>query len=152
MKIRNIMTTDVATCRPDTDLATAATLMWHHDCGFMPVVDAVGALAGVVTDRDICIASATRGLTPAHIAASEVMSHRVHACMADDDVSEALATMKQFQVRRLPVIDASGRLKGVVSMNDMVIASQRSKGPAAKEVLSTLSGICAHRSVAAATV
>jgi predicted transcriptional regulator len=99
-----------------------------------------------ITDRDICNAAATRGLPPSHIAASDAMSQPVHACMAGDDVSEALSVMKQFRVRRLPVIEKSGVLKGVVSMNDLVAAAGRAKGPAAKDVLATLSAICAHRS------
>ena len=145
MKIQSIMTKDVATCGPGTDLAAVATLMWQRDCGIVPVVGA-GAVVGVITDRDICIAAATRGLAPSHIVAGDAMSQPIHACMAGDDVSEALAVMKQFRVRRLPVIDESGRLKGVVSMNDLVPATGRTKGPAAKDVLATLSAICAHRS------
>ena len=80
------------------------------------------------------------------------MSHPIHACMATDDVSEALAVMKQFRIRRLPVIDKSGMLKGVVSMNDLVTVAGRAKGPAAKDVLATLSAICAHRSKRVTTV
>ena len=134
MKIQSIMTKDVATCGPHTDLAAVATLMWQRDCGIVPVVGEAGSVVGVITDRDICIA------------ASDAMSHPVHACMAGDDVSEALSVMKQFRVRRLPVIDKSGMLKGVVSMNDLVTAAGRAKGPAAKDVLATLSAICAHPS------
>ena len=144
MKIQSIMTKDVATCGPGTDLAAAATLMWQRDCGIVPVIGESGSVVGVITDRDICIAAATRGLAPSHIAAADAMSHPIHACMAADDVSEALAVMTQFQVRRLPVIDESGRLKGIVSLNDLVTASGRTKGPAAKDVLATLSAISAH--------
>ena len=145
MKIQSIMTKDVATCSPHTDLAAVATLMWQRDCGIVPVVGEAGSVVGVITDRDICIAAATRGLPPSHIAASDAMSEPVHACMAGDDVSEALSVMKQFRVRRLPVIDKSGMLKGLLSMNDLVTAAGRAKGPAPKDVLATLSAICAHR-------
>ena len=54
--------------------------------------------------------------------------------------------MKQFQVRRLPVIDASGKVGEAISLNDVVLACQRTKGPAAKDVLATFAAVCApHR-------
>jgi hypothetical protein len=58
--------------------------------------------------------------------------------------------MKQFQVRRLPVIAADGTLKGVISMNDIVLASQQKEGPSSTEIVSTLAAICAHRPAKAA--
>ena len=74
MKVRALMTSDVETCRPDTDLAAVARAMWDRDCGFIPVIDAAGALRGVVTDRDICIASATRRLLPEYMSAMPVVA------------------------------------------------------------------------------
>ena len=145
MQIKNLMTTDVATCRPETNLAIVAKLMWDKDCGFVPVVDAAGKVAGVITDRDICIASATRRLLPDQIMAAQAMRRPpIHTIQPEDTIEKALSTMKQFQVRRLPVVAADGTLKGVVSMNDIVLASQRKEGPAPAEILSTLSVICAH--------
>jgi CBS domain-containing protein len=70
MQVKQIMTSEIATCRPDTKLAVIAKLMWDRDCGFAPVVDAAGKVAGVITDRDICIASATRRLLPEQITAA----------------------------------------------------------------------------------
>ena len=147
MKVRDLMTSDLEACRPDTDLATVARMMWDRDCGFVPVVDATRALRGVLTDRDICVASATRRLLPEYMSASHVMTHPVHACLADDEISAALEAMKRFKVRRLPVIDANGLVKGVISMNDIVLATERGSGTDPKEIVSTLAAICAHRSV-----
>ena len=59
MKVKDIMTTDVRTCTPAASVADAAHLMWDGDCGILPVVED-GRLAGVVTDRDLFIALATR--------------------------------------------------------------------------------------------
>jgi CBS domain-containing protein len=145
MKVRDLMTSDVEACRPDTDLAAVARMMWDRDCGFIPVVDAAGALRGVVTDRDICIAASTRRLLPEYMPANQVMTHPVHACLPNDEISEALGAMKQYKVRRLPVIDANGTLKGVISMNDIVLASEQGLGPEPKEIVSTLAAICVHR-------
>ena len=145
MKIRHLMTSDVETCRPDTDLATVVRMMWDRDCGFIPVVDTASILRGVVTDRDICIASATRHVLPEYMSAYQAMTHPVHACLPDDDVTDALAAMKQYKVRRMPVIDSNGTVKGVISINDIVLASEQGFGPAPKEIVSTLAAICAHR-------
>lgn len=150
MRTRDVMTTPARACGPDSDLAAVAKMMWDFDCGFVPVVDASGTVAGVVTDRDICVAAATRRLPPEQIHAVQAMTRDVHVCSPDDSVSDVLATMKQFKVRRLPVIDAQGQLQGVVSLNDIVLVSAQKRQPAATEIVSTLAAICAHRPVEAA--
>jgi CBS domain-containing protein len=150
MKARDVMTVDVQSCRTDTDLAAVAKLMWDHDCGIVPVVNPAGAVVGVVTDRDICIATTTRRLLPERISAAQAMHSPVHTCLADDSIESVLATMKQFKVRRLPVVGPNGGLAGIVSMNDIVLASERRKEPAFDQVVSTLAAICAHRSLVSA--
>ena len=146
MRVKQIMTSEIATCRPDTNLADVAKLMWDRDCGFVPVVDAAGKVAGVITDRDICIASATRRLLPEQITAAQAMRRPpIHTAQPEDAIEKTLGTMKQFQVRRLPVIAADGTLKGIISMNDIVLASQGKEGPAPADIVATLSAICAHR-------
>lgn len=143
MTARELMSTPPQTCRPSTDLAAVTQLMWNHDCGFVPVVDAGGHVAGVITDRDICIAAATRRLLPERISADQAMSTSVHACMPDDDVEAVLAAMKAHQVRRVPVVDGNGHLQGVVSLNDVVRAVGKKGAPTAAAVVATLAGICA---------
>jgi CBS domain-containing protein len=146
MLVKQVMTGEIATCRPDTNLAVVAKLMWDKDCGFVPVVDAAGKVVGVITDRDICIASATRRLLPDQITAAQAMRRPpIHTTQAEETIEKALATMKQFQVRRLPVVAADNTLKGVISMNDIILASQQKDGPAPADIVSTLSAICAHR-------
>jgi len=149
MTARELMSTPPQTCQPTTDLAAVAHLMWNHDCGFVPVVDSDGRLAGVVTDRDICIASATRRMLPERIAAAQAMSTAVHACGPDDDLASVLATMKQHQIRRVPVVDQAGRLQGIVSMNDVVRAVGKRGAPTAAVVVDAMAGVCAPRAVAA---
>jgi CBS domain-containing protein len=150
MIVRELMSAPVQNCQSDTDLAAVTQLMWHHDCGFVPVVDASGHVAGVITDRDVCIAAGTRRQLTEHIAASQAMSQPVHACLPDDTIDDVLATMKQFRVRRLAVIDANGRLQGVVSLNDVVRAVGKKGGPTAASIVATLASICAPRSVTVA--
>src|SRR5262245_11710178 len=67
MKVKDLMTTDVKRCSPETNLAAAAKIMWEGDCGAVPVTDERDHVVGVITDRDICIAAATRPRTEGEI-------------------------------------------------------------------------------------
>jgi CBS domain-containing protein len=143
MKIKDIMTAELRLCTPGTSLATAAALMLDGDCGILPVVED-GKLVGVVTDRDMFIALATRNTRASDITVGEVARAPVHTCEPDDDVHVALATMKQHRVRRLPVQGFGGTVMGVVSMNDMLLAAGARKPVRDAEVVDTLQAICAH--------
>jgi CBS domain-containing protein len=149
--VANTMSAPVVTCRPQDDAATVAKLMWDHDCGFIPVVGPEGNVVGVITDRDICMATMTRRLLPEHLSAAQVMSTPVYTCLAADSLSDALAAMKQFSIRRLVVVDRSGHPRGVLSMNDIVRASQRTQQPSPKDVVATLATVCEPRSIVVAT-
>lgn len=120
MKVRDIMTTNVVSCRRGTDLATAARLMLDKRFGTLPVVDEHGRVAGIITDRDIAMAAATRQRNATHIAVHEAMSRHVKTCLANDDIGTALTIMEERRVRRLPVLDGDGRLAGILSIDDIV--------------------------------
>jgi CBS domain-containing protein len=79
------------------------------------------------------------------------MTGPVHTCTAEDSIDAALAAMKEFTVRRLPVVDANGQLQGVISMNDIALASDQKRTPTPGDVVSTLAAICAHRTAATVT-
>jgi CBS domain-containing protein len=113
------------------------------DCGILPVV-VEGKLAGVVTDRDMYIALATRNKLASQITVHEVVQTPVYTCGPDDDVQTALETMKQHCVRRLPVEGFGGTIMGIVSLNDIVLASGPRKPVRDTEVVSTMQAICAH--------
>src|SRR6266508_433936 len=121
MIVKDLAAFDVKSCNADTDLATAAKIMWDCDCGIVPVVNEERKVIGMITDRDICIAAATRAARPADILVRDVMSRDVVACGVGDDVRVALRTMKKERVRRLPVLDGQERLAGIISMNDLVM-------------------------------
>lgn len=143
MKVKEIMTTDVRTCAPGTNLAAAAELMLDGDCGFLPVMHD-GKLVGVITDRDMYIALATRNKLASRVVVGDVARPQVLTCSPDDDVQTALATMKEHRVRRLPVEGFGGTLLGVVSMNDILQAAGPRKPIRYDEVMNTLQTICAH--------
>ena len=104
MKVRELMSADVQSCGEDTDLATVAKIMWDGDCGIVPVVNSERHPVGVITDRDICIAAATRASSPASILVRDVMSRALATCAGDDEAGEALETLKDRRVRRPPVV------------------------------------------------
>jgi len=144
MKIKDIMTREPATCSPATNLATAGRLMLDADCGILPVVDDKGKLVGVVTDRDLYIALATRNELASQVTVGDVARTQVFTCGPDDDLETALATMRQHRVRRLPVEGFGGTVAGIISMNDIVLAAGSRKPVRGEDVIETLQSICAH--------
>lgn len=146
MKVKDIMTGKPLTCSLGTNLAVAAALMLDGDCGILPVVDN-GRLVGVVTDRDMYIALATRNRRASDLTVREVVQTPLYTCGPDDDVQAALETMKQHRVRRLPVEGFGGTIMGIVSMNDIVLASGPRRPVHDTDVMNTLQAICAHHHV-----
>ena len=149
MRVQEAMSRDVKACREGDALNRAAQLMWEHDIGFVPVVGESGTVVGVLTDRDVCMAAYTRGQPLWALRAEEVMSREVEFCASESDLQVALALMRDARVRRLPIVDAEGALVGVLSMNDLARAADRSlrRGDRdlAQDLAATLAVICEHR-------
>jgi CBS domain-containing protein len=148
MKVKDIMTKNPKTCAPDTTIAAAAHLMWEGDCGILPVVGN-GELIGVVTDRDMYIALATRNLPASQVPVEAVVGKTVATCEPEDDVHTALARMKQTRVRRLPVVGFGRSVVGILSINDILLATSSNTGLRSNEVVDALQAICAHQRPAA---
>jgi CBS domain-containing protein len=122
MKIQEIMTKDPATVTPGTTVRDAAKLMQREDTGILPVVESEGTkrLVGVVTDRDIAIRVVAEG-RDGNTRVSDVMSTgRLATLRPDADVDEAMNTMADEQVRRVPIVDERGALVGIVAQADVV--------------------------------
>ena len=145
MQIHDIMTRDVRTCALETSLTEVARLMREGCCGAIPVVDHDGRIAGVVTDRDISMAIVSSARRPINIAACEIMSRHVYACHPDDGVRTALTMMKQFRVRRLPVVGPDGRLAGIVSMDDIILRALAPDAPDSGEIVDSLREIVLYQ-------
>jgi CBS domain-containing protein len=149
MKVREVMTPDPTTCGPTDNLGTAVWRMWKGDCGFLPVI-VDDMVVGVVTDRDAAISLMLRGRRPEEVMVGEIMQGHlgVVACSPDDSVQSAMDLMRDHQLHRLPVV-AGTKLVGVVSLNDLALASGASGGsarrPTYRDVAQTLRGVCAHR-------
>jgi CBS domain-containing protein len=152
MKVQEVMTTSPEACRPHTNLARAVELLWNADCGVLPVTDDEGRVLGVLTDRDICIALGTQDARASQVAVDRVMRSPVETCQAADDVTTALARMKERRVRRLPVVDAANHLVGILSLNDVVLAAGTGgNGIKPAAIVEVFKAVCAHRVPAVAT-
>jgi CBS domain-containing protein len=150
MNVQEIMTRDVQSCGPDTNLAAAAHMMWDTDCGALPVLSVQGQVMGMITDRDICMATVTKNRPPSEITVRETVSGKAYACRISDDIHTAMDIMKRERVRRLPVVDEEGVLQGLISMNDFILLAgetRAGKAPAIsyEDVARTLKAISAHR-------
>lgn len=156
MKVAEVMTRNVQSCTPETNLAAAAMQMWNGDCGILPVVDDDGRVIGMITDRDICIAAATRHRDIANITVGQVTTGEVQSCRPETSVRDALKVIAQARVRRLPVVDEDHKLQGILSMNDIVLHAVEGRDKKAKDisyadVVNTFKAICApHAKTAAA--
>src|SRR5215471_17753465 len=121
MQVAEIMTKDVCSCSPGMNAATAAELMWNKNCGSLPIVEDGGRVVGIVTDRDLFLALGTSNRRPAELPLGEIMHKDLALCNPGNDVRNALKTMAQRQLRRLPVVDEAGNLTGILSLGDVVL-------------------------------
>ena len=146
MKVRDVMESDVKSCGPDDTLESSALMMWNHDCGSVPVLDANGTPIGILTDRDIAMASALNHKPLWDIRSREVTNSRpLYTCNEKDDIRAALEAMQAYQVRRLPVINDSGQLKGIISIDDIVACSEeKNPGLSYMDTMNTLKAVCIH--------
>lgn len=149
MIVRELCPLYVASCAPEATLAAAAGLLWEHDCGILPVVDGDHRILGVLTDRDICMALATRDCPASLVLVKDVMTTPVHSVMFEDSAAQALRIMREHHVRRLPVTDGTGVLEGILSINNLVLAASEPKAfqpfsPNYREVMATLKSLCAR--------
>ena len=143
MQVSDVMTRDPLACGPESTLTEVTRLMWRGDCGFVPVVDHWGRVLDVITDRDICLATTMRDRAPSLLLASDlVRGTAVVTCRPDDDVRKALALLVEHRVRRIPVTDGNGTLRGVLSVDDLLgAASDLEPGVGVLDLLAALRSI-----------
>jgi CBS domain-containing protein len=119
MKVKDVMHKGVDWVSPDTPITEIAKLMRDHDIGAIPIGED-DRLVGMVTDRDIvCKGLADGSFDAARTTARDVMTEGIHCCREDDDLGKAVRHMETLQVRRLPVINKSKRMVGILSLGDI---------------------------------
>lgn len=119
MKCSDVMTKDPKACAATDTVEQAAQLMKSEDVGPIPIVGDNGKLEGIITDRDIVLKVVAEGRDAKTTKLSDVMTTDLISCTIDGDIEEMLDLMEDNQVRRIPVVDGSGRLVGIVSQADI---------------------------------
>jgi CBS domain-containing protein len=134
MRVKEVMTDAVKTVTPETRLQDVARIMRDEDIGSVPVAEN-DKLVGMVTDRDLVVRAVAEHSNLEQKCARDVMSHQVLYCRMDQTVEDALKNMGEQQIRRLPVVDESKRLVGVVSIGDLSSRARTTRtGEALKEI------------------
>ncbi len=123
MRVYDVMTKNAECIRPDASIQEAASKMKSLDVGSLPVCGDDDRLAGILTDRDITIRSASEGHDPTRDRVRNVMSEGIVYCFDDQDVTEAAKLMREHQIRRLPVLNRDKHLVGIVSLGDLAVDS-----------------------------
>ena len=119
VRCREIMTSNVRTATRGQSLRDVAVMMRDGDMGAIPVVED-GKLVGIVTDRDIVVRSIADG-KDASSPVSEAMTTEIFSVKPDDFAFEAIRLMGDKQVRRIPVVDETGRLAGIIAIADVAL-------------------------------
>jgi len=154
MNVNEIMSIDVKTCMPSSNLQEVAGLMWSNDCGAIPVVNEQNIPLGIVTDRDVAMAAMLNHKPLWALTAAEVIHEQnLCSCQQNNSMQECLTMMKEEGVRRVLVTNADDTLAGIVSIGDVVAftgnSTSRSKKQPAQQikhepVLSMLKHVSAH--------
>jgi Ala-tRNA(Pro) deacylase len=152
VRVADLMTRNVLACHTEDCLNVPAQLMWEADCGAVPVLDPItDRVVGMITDRDICMATFFQDRAPGAVPVKEAMSSNVHVCSKRDSLADAERVLRENQIRRLPVVDEEGRLEGILSLADVIRRAERENGRpraeiAASEITTLLGEICQPRS------
>src|SRR5205085_12572570 len=123
MKIQEIMTKDPSCVTPEATVREAAQVMKRDEVGVVPVVNgkAEKRLVGIVTDRDIAIRCVAEGKDGSCRVRDAMSSREIATCSPQHNVDDAMKTMSNEKIRRIPVVDERGSLVGIVSQADLLI-------------------------------
>ena len=121
--VRDVMTTDPLALEASATARDAANAMREADVGSIPITDG-GKLTGLVTDRDIVVRTVADGRNPEEVRLDEIATDEVISLSPGDSVSDAIGTMREHNIRRLPVAD-DGDLVGIVSLGDLAVDRDR---------------------------
>lgn len=147
LRCRDIMTRDVTVATRDATLEEVAAMMRDEDTGIIPVVDRAeadakapdaenararrerggGKLVGLITDRDLVVRAVAEGKDARAARAEEVMTTDIHSAQPNDRVIDAIRKMGDKQVRRIPIVDREGNLRGIISMADVALETEEDR-------------------------
>ena len=146
MKVSSLIRGEVTSCTIHDNLERAAQLIWERDVGCLPVRGDQGHVAGMVTDRDACVAAYMQGAPMRAISVTSAMARHVYSCRGADEVDAVEDMMREHQIRRMLVIDEQRHPVGVVSLNDIARAASSGTVPS-RDVIATLAAVGAPRTI-----
>ncbi len=120
MRVYEVMTEEPITIDINYTILQAAQKMRDENCGVLPITDG-DAVVGVVTDRDISVYCVAEEKSPADTSITEIMSDKVITCNEDELLEDIADRMSINDVRRLVVLDGDEKIKGIVSIQDLMI-------------------------------
>lgn len=124
MKVENLMTRPVLTCSPEDMLQVPAKLMWDHNVGSVVVLEG-GKIVGMITDRDVCMGAYTTGMPLWGIRVRHSMTKDPVTLREDASIGIAERVMREFGVRRLPIVNRQNELVGLLSIDDLAREAKR---------------------------
>lgn len=120
MKVVDMAVLEVESITADLTVKDCALVMRRKHVGSLVVVDAQNVPVGIITDRDLAIEVLAQGLDPLTLTVGEVMTTPVAVAQEDENVIDALARLRERGVRRLPVVNAEGKLSGIVTSSNLL--------------------------------
>lgn len=120
MPVIDVARTGVLTAHREQSAGNLATIMKEENVGSV-VIEDDDRPVGIVTDRDLVLAVLEPRRDPREVTAEEIMTETVVTVEADAGVFEATATMYEYAVRRMPVVDGEGRLAGILTLDDVLV-------------------------------
>lgn len=134
--VTSVMTAHPCCCKSGTPLREVAQMMIDNDCGMIPVVDEAGRPIGAVTDRDIAIRIVACGKDASTACACDAMTAPVKTISHETSLYDATCLMEAEKIRRVIVVDGSGKVAGVAAIADLSLAG---KDEATAEVVKKVS-------------
>jgi CBS domain-containing protein len=131
-RVRDVMTPNPETVTQNDDVRDAARIMKDQDTGVVPVVDGK-KIVGMITDRDIVVRCVAEGKNPLDAKVHDVMTKSVRKVQEDATINEVLTMMSSAEIRRLPVVNRSDEIVGIISMGD-IAAETNEDGKVGKTV------------------
>lgn len=124
-RCKDLMTREVKFCLPEDTAYHAARIMEVDQIGALPVVEDLESqkLTGILTDRDLAMRVTASGSDPRKVRVHDIMSGTPISCRVEDEVSRATQAMAEFNIRRIPVVDSTSRLMGILSRTDVEAAA-----------------------------
>ena len=138
MKINECMCQDVCFVKPDCKVYDAARIMNENHIGCIPICDDEKKVVGVVTDRDIVLRTVACDKDAKVTPVSEIMTTNVYTCECEQEIQEAEELMAKNQIRRIPIVDSSSKMVGILTTGDLINNNNLKE----QNVTQTMQNIC----------